>query len=135
MGIALGKANKVDLVATDGSDASGFAILNYTEGADKTNIHVQGRNLEFGEVYTVLLCDCMSLECEPIGTLTAKKNGKANLEVSCPEDVSGMSIVVAEGDLPPGTVYLLTNMNDVTVPIKIGFQVVIEDFEFLEPPK
>ena len=135
VGIALGKANKVDLVATDDSDASGFAILNYTEGADKTNVNVQGRNLESGAVYTVLLCDRKSLECEPIGTLTAKTNGKAHLKVSCPGDVSEMCVAVADGDLPSGAVYLLTNMNGVTVRIKIAVNVVIDDFKFLERKK
>ena len=108
VGIALGKAKKVDLVPANNSGASGFAVLNYAKGADKTNINVQGRNLEDGEEYTVFLCDCDYVECEPIGIFTANKNGKAHLKVSYPGDASDQCVLVAEGSLASGSIYTLT---------------------------
>ena len=115
-GIALGRAIRQDLEPLDPeSDAWGFAVLNYAKGPDETIISVQGRNLEPGEVYSVLLGDCDSYEWESIGCFTARKNGKGHLHVSRLWDVSETCVLVAQGDLQQGSMYEFADDGHVSV--------------------
>jgi len=56
-------------------DASGQAVLNYAEGADKTEIQVNCSGLTPGAEYTVYI----GSPWEVIGTFVARNNGTGNL--------------------------------------------------------
>jgi hypothetical protein len=96
-----------DLASEDGQ-AVGKGLLHYDENMNETDIELNCWGLQPGD-YTVLLCDCEFLECNPIGTLIPGQNGNAHLKVSHPENVSEMCLLVAEGHLASDKIYTLTS--------------------------
>jgi hypothetical protein len=100
-GITLARAVRQDLEPLDlESDASGFAILNYAKGPDKTEIQVNCSGLGPNTECIVLLCNFTDEETDYIelGTLTTNKEGKGTLHARVEGDASGWSVVVLGDD-------------------------------------
>ena len=79
--IALADSIRQDLAFKDNKDASGRAILNDAEGADKTEIQVTCWGLKPRAKYRVLLSECTDATPDYIklGTLTTDKSGNGAL--------------------------------------------------------
>lgn len=92
-GIALAKAVKVDLTPPYQAPvpyASGQAVLNYAQGADKTLVEVNCWDPTPGTEYAVYLSGSL------IGTFTTSRNGTGNLHVSLEGDTSEQPVVDVE---------------------------------------
>jgi hypothetical protein len=100
-GIVVGKAVKLELGGQGiESSAAGKAMLDYSKGADKTEIQVNCKGMEPNTEFIVLLYDCTDEGTSYIklGSLTTNKKGKGTLHTRAEGDVSGLSVAVLGDD-------------------------------------
>lgn len=97
-GVALAAAVKVNLAHYAGGPdegASGQAVLNFAKGANKTEIQINCQGLTPDTNYTVYLSQTSTGPTfDPVGDFTTHENGKGNLHLSIPGDVSASVITV-----------------------------------------
>ncbi len=107
--VALAKAVRVELKpypeeAPAEPGASGYAVLNYAKGADKTVVEVNCRGLMAETEYKVYLEK--DEDFYEIGSFTTRRNGSGNLHVELETDVS-VDMPVAVNNAESDTTVLL----------------------------